>query len=151
MQRKFFGREDEQHEECGRMKAESGARDFEDSNVATEVQWTRNEHRAIEPRVRRLKYDPRRHFSRSESALSSGSSNVRCVGGAENVTSTSQKVTRHQNAPRAIEQGLSLFVETSVSSRLGGLCTVSSPGVDQRLKSTRGGTPQGTHGRKSTG
>jgi len=132
--RKFFGKEDEQHEECERMKAETGARDFENSNVATEVQWTPNEHRAIGPHVRRLIYDPRRHFSRSESVTSSG-----------------QKVTRHQNAPRAIEQGLSLFAETSVSSRLGGLCTVPSPGVDQRSKSTRGGTPPGTHARKSTG
>jgi len=100
MQKKFFGKEDEQHEECERMKAESGARDFENSNVATEVQWTPNEHRAIGPRVRRLKYDPRRHFSRSESVTSSGSSNVRRVGSAKNVTSTGQKVTRHQNAPR---------------------------------------------------
>jgi len=30
-----------------------------------------------------------------------------------------------------IGRGLSLFAETSVSSRLGGLCTVPSPGVDQ--------------------
>jgi len=134
MQRKFFGKEEEQYEKCERMKIESGARDFKDSNVATEAQWTPNGHRPIEPRVRRLKYDPRRHFSRSESVALSGSLKVRRVGGAENVTSTGQKVTRHQNVTRTIERGLSLFAETSVSSRLGGLCTVPSPGVDQKWK-----------------
>jgi len=121
MQRKFFGKEDEQYEKCERMKTVSRAWDFEGSNVATEAQWTPNGHRAIEPRVRRLKYDPRRHFSRSESVTSSGSSKVRRVGGAENVMSTGQRVTHHQNATRTIERGLSLFAETSVSSRLGGL------------------------------
>jgi len=45
-------------------------------------------------------------------------------------------------------RGLSLFAETSISSRLGGLCTVPSPGVDQRSESTHGGTPQGTQGRE---
>jgi len=36
-----------------------------------------------------------------------------------------------RNATWMIGRGLSLFAETSVSSRLGDLCTVPSPGVDQ--------------------
>ena len=36
------------------------------------------------------------------------------------------------------------------SSRLGGLCTVLSPGVDQKSKSTCGRTPREIQGRKST-
>jgi len=59
-----------------------------------------------------------------------------------------------RNATWILGWGLSLFPETSVSSRLGGLCTVPSPGVDQSQnqsqRSTYGGGPRGTQGRKST-
>ena len=65
-------------------------------------QRTLNEHRAIGPRVTRLRYDLKCHFSRSENITSSESSRVRRAGGAENVTSTGQGVTRHQNAARTI-------------------------------------------------
>ena len=124
--------------------------DFEDLNVATEAQKALNGHRAIEPRVRRLKYDPRRHLSRSESVTSSESSKVRHDGGAKNVTSTGQRVTRQQECHVDNGRGLSLFAETSVNSRPGGLCTVPSPGVEQKSKSMCGRTPRGTQGRKST-
>jgi len=43
-----------------------------------------------------------------------------------------------------VGRGLSLFAETSVSSRLGGLCNIPSPSVDQiqsqSQSKTRGGT-----------
>jgi len=49
-----------------------------------------------------------------------------------------------------VGRDLSLFAETSVSSRLGGLCTVPSPIIDQSQSQsqsqTRGGTCQGPRG-----
>jgi len=41
-------------------------------------------------------------------------------------------------------RGLSLFAETSVSSRLGGLCTVPSPGVDQSQSQRMVGSLEGS-------
>ena len=76
----------------------------------------------IVPRVERLKHNLSCHIS-----------------GAENVASDAQRasrqlikgMSRQQECHVDTRARLSLFVETSVSSRLGGLCTVPSPGVDQ--------------------
>jgi len=65
-------------------------------------QRTQKEHCAIGPRVTRLRHDLKSHFSCSENITSSESSRVRCAGGAENVTSTSQGVTRHQSIARTV-------------------------------------------------
>ncbi len=106
-------------------------------------QETPNGGRAIEPHVIRLKCDLESHFSCSENITSSESSRVRSVDGAENVTSTNQGVTRRQDIAWTTGRGLSLslFAETSFSSRLGGLCTVPSSGVDRRSESTHDGGP----------
>ena len=51
-----------------------------------------------------------------------------------------------------IGRGLSPFAETSVSSRLGGLCTVLSPGVDQSQSQSQSqrmlGPLKGAQGKK---
>jgi len=65
-------------------------------------QRTQKEHRAIGPRVTRLRHDLKSHFPCSENITSSESSRVRCAGGAESVTSTGQEVPRHQNTPRTM-------------------------------------------------
>jgi len=90
--------------------------------------------RAIEPHVIRLRHELESHFSCSENITSSESSRVRSADGAENVTSTSQGVTRYDDISRTKGRGLSLslFAETSFSSRLGGLCTVPSSDDDRR-------------------
>ena len=47
-----------------------------------------------------------------------------------------------------VGRDLSLFAETSVSSRLGGLCTVPSPGVDQSQSQHMLGPLKGVQGKK---
>jgi len=57
-----------------------------------------------------------------------------------------------RSATWMIGRGLSLFAETSVSLRLGGWCTVSSPGIDQSQSQSQGqnmvGPLKGAQGKK---
>jgi len=94
------------------------------------VQKALSDGRAIKPRVKRLKH------------------NLKChILSVENVASKAQRVSR-QNATWMRGRGLSLFAETSVSSRLGGVCTVPSSGVDQSQSQHMVGPLKGTHGKK---
>ena len=53
------------------------------------------------------------------------------VSSVENVTSAAQKEPRHQSATWKKGEAFIFSLRTSVSSRLGRLCTVPSPDVDQ--------------------
>jgi len=101
MQGEFFGKKMSSTEKMRKSgNNELKRRISKDSSVAIEAPRTLNEHRKIEPSARRLRYDPRCHFPRSENIAPSESSKVRRAGDVENVTSASQRVTRHQNAAR---------------------------------------------------
>jgi len=67
MRGKFFGKNmnrTKKMRKSGNNELKRGI--SKDSSVAIEAPRTLNEHRKIEPSVRRLRYDPRCHFPRSE-------------------------------------------------------------------------------------